>query len=191
MIHKSAYVEDANIGEGTKIWHFVHIRKGATIGKKCIIGKGVYIDVNVSIGNNCKIQNFATIYNGVTIGNDVFIGPHVCFTNDVFPRARIWNKNRLEKTKVHDGASLGANATIIAGVTIGKHALIGAGSVVTNDIPDHGLAYGNPAMLKGFVCECGASLTKKSKTKTTVLLKCPKCSKQLTVPLSLYKDVDV
>jgi len=98
MIHKSAYVEDAEIGDGTDIWHFVHVRKGAKIGKNCNIGKGVYVDLNVVIGDNCKIQNFATIYQGVTISNDVFIGPHVCFTNDIRPRAFMWGDNRLVKT---------------------------------------------------------------------------------------------
>src|SRR5512136_2872057 len=108
MIHESAYVEDAEIGEGTNIWHFAHIRKGAKIGKNCNIGKDVYIDTNVEVGNNCKIQNFATVYQGAKLGNNVFIGPHVCFTNDMFPRALIWNEEKLEKTLVKDGASIGA-----------------------------------------------------------------------------------
>jgi len=149
MIHESAYVEDAEIGDGTDIWHFVHVRKGAKIGKNCNIGKGVYVDLNVVIGDNCKIQNFATIYQGVTISNDVFIGPRVCFTNDVRPRAFMWGDNRLVKTVVKNGASIGANATIIAGVTIGEYAMVGAGSVVTKDVPDYGLVVGNPAKVVG------------------------------------------
>jgi len=160
MIHESAYVEDAEIGDGTNIWHFVHVRKGAKIGKNCNIGKGVYIDTNVEIGNNCKIQNFATIYQGVSIANNVFIGPHVCFTNDMYPRAFIWDEKRLIKTSVKEGASIGANTTIIAGVTIGKYAMIGAGSVVTKDIPDYSLVIGNPAKVVGKVDKEGNKIEK-------------------------------
>ncbi len=160
MIHKSAYVEDAEIGDGTDIWHFVHVRKGAKIGKNCNIGKGVYVDLNVVIGDNCKIQNFATIYQGVTISNDVFIGPHVCFTNDIRPRAFMWGDNRLVKTVVKNGASIGANATIIAGVTIGEYAMVGAGSVVTKDVPDYGLVVGNPAKVVGKVDKNGNVIEK-------------------------------
>ena len=155
MIHKSAYIEDAKIGEDTNIWHFVHIRNGAEIGKNCNIGKGVYIDSDVKIGDNCKIQNFATIYKGVTIGNNVFIGPHVCFTNDIYPRSFIWNEEKIVKTIVKDGASIGANATIIAGITIGKYAMIGAGSVVTKDVADFSLVLGNPAKIKGKINKDG------------------------------------
>ena len=151
MIHKSAFVEEAKIGEGSNIWHFVHVRSGAEIGKNCNIGKGVYIDSDVKIGDNCKIQNFATIYKGVTIGNNVFIGPHVCFTNDIYPRAFIWNENKLVNTNVKDGVSIGANATIIAGITIGKYAMVGAGAVVTKDVPDFALVVGNPARVVGTV----------------------------------------
>lgn len=155
MIHESAYVEDAEIGDGTNIWHFVHVRKGARIGKNCNVGKGVYIDTKVEIGDNCKIQNFATLYQGVKIGNYVFIGPHVCFTNDVYPRAFIWDEKRLAKTIVKDGASIGANATILAGVIIGKYAMVGAGSVVTRDVPDYKLVIGNPAIVVGTVDKDG------------------------------------
>ena len=151
MIHETAVVEDAKIGDGTKIWHFVHVRKGAKIGKNCNIGKGVYIDTNVEVGDNCKIQNFASVYQGVKIGNNVFVGPHVCFTNDVYPRADIWNEEKLVETLVKDGASISANATIIAGITIGKYAMIGAGAVVTKDVPDFALVVGNPAKVVGTV----------------------------------------
>jgi len=190
MIHESAYVEDAEIGEGTKIWHFVHVRKGAKIGKNCNIGKGVYIDADVEIGDNCKIQNFATIYKGVKIGNNVFIGPHVCFTNDVYPRAFIWNEERLEKTIVKDGASIGANSTIVAGVIIGSYAMVGAGAVVTKDVPDYGLVTGNPASLRGFVCKCGAKLKKIiGEDDKTITFKCSQCGEEIKIDKTVYERV--
>ena len=184
-------MEDAEIGENTNIWHFVHVRKGAKIGKNCNIGKGVYIDTNVEIGDNCKIQNFTTIYQGVKIGNDVFIGPHVCFTNDLYPRASIWNEERLEKTIVRDGASIGANSTIIAGVTIGRYAMIGAGSVVTKDVPDYGLVLGNPARLKGFVCKCGFKLRRIIREDDNeVIFKCSKCGEEIRIDKIIYREVE-
>lgn len=190
MIHESAYVENAKIGEGTRIWHFAHVRKGAKIGKNCNIGKGVYIDTNVKIGDNCKIQNFACIYQGVEIGNNVFIGPHVCFTNDVYPRAFIWNEEKLSRTMIKEGASIGANTTVIAGVTIGKYAMVGAGSVVTKNVPDYGLVFGNPASLKGFVCECGAKPSKVIKKNNRVILNCSGCGKNIIIDSKVYKEVE-
>jgi len=188
MIHESAYVEEAVIGQGTKIWHFVHVRQGAKIGKNCIVGKGVYIDTNVQIGDNCKIQNFASLYQGLTIGNNVFIGPHVCFTNDIYPRAYLWDDQRLTKTRVKDGASLGANATIVAGVTIGKFSMVGAGTVVTHDIPNYGLVIGNPGKLIGFVCECGTRLQiRDTKNKDRTVGICPQCLKEIEID---FKSTD-
>ena len=156
--HPTAVVESDDIGEGTKVWHFAHIREKAKIGRNCNIGKGVYIDTEVEIGNNIKIQNFVSIYKGVKIEDDVFIGPSVTFTNDLYPRAFIWNEDKIIPTLVKRGASIGANSTIICGVTIGEYAMIGAGSIVTGDVPPFGLVYGNPARLKGFVCYCGKKL---------------------------------
>jgi len=160
-IHQTAIVEEgAKIGDKTRIWHFVHVRKGAQIGSGCNIGKGVYVDSNVIIGNNVKIQNFVSLYSGVKIEDDVFIGPSVTFTNDIFPRAFIWSEEKISKTLVKRGASIGANATIIAGITVGEYAMVGAGSVVTKDVPTHALVYGNPAKLKGYACKCGKKLEK-------------------------------
>jgi len=156
--HSTAIVESEEIGEATKIWHFAHIREGAKIGRDCNIGKSVYIDAGVGIGNNVKIQNFVSVYKGVTIEDDVFIGPAVTFTNDLYPRAFIWNEDKIVYTTVKKGVSIGANSTIVSGVTIGEYAMIGAGSIVTRDVVPFGLVYGNPAKLKGFVCLCGKKL---------------------------------
>jgi len=165
MIHKTADVsKDAVIGENTSIWHHCHVREFARIGKNCTLGKNVYIDHHVSIGNNVKIQNNVSVFHGVTIEDNVFVGPHVCFTNDKIPRAvnhdgtiksaKDWI---TEKTVVKKGASIGAAATILP-VTIGEWAMVGAGSVVTKDVPPHGLVLGTPAKLVGSVCKCGKKL---------------------------------
>ncbi len=176
--HPTAIVETDKIGEGTKIWHFVHIRENAKVGKNCNIGKCVYIDKDVEIGNNVKIQNFATIYKGVKIEDDVFIGPSVTFTNDLYPRAFIWSEDKIIPTLVKRGASIGANATIICGITIGEYAMIGAGSVVTRDVPPFGLVYGNPAKLKGFVCYCGRKLRSIFKeNEDSIEYKCEHCGR--------------
>ena len=155
-VNGTAILEDgAKIGKNTKIWHWAHIRSSAVIGEDCNIGNWVYVDKGVSIGDRVKIQNSVSVFQGVRIEDDVFVGPSVAFTNDVYPRSWIWNEKRLAKTHVKKGASIGANATILAGITIGQYALIGAGSVVTKDVKDHELVYGNPAKHKGWVCKCG------------------------------------
>lgn len=144
--HKTAIVSnESNIGENTKIWHFSHIREGATIGKNVSIGQNVYIDCGVVIGDNCKIQNNVSIYNGVIIENNVFIGPSVTFTNDLYPKVEGWSEERLAKTFIKEGSSIGANSTIVCGITVHKNSLIGAGSVVTKDVEESSLTYGNPA----------------------------------------------
>ncbi len=151
-IHESAEVsEKAKIGEGTSIWHQAQVRENAVIGKDCNIGKGVYIDSGVKIGDACKIQNYVSVYHGVEIEDDVFVGPSATFTNDFRPRAFIWNEEKVGKTLVKKGASIGANSTIVCGVEIGEYAMVGAGSVVTKDVPPFGLVYGNPAKLCGKV----------------------------------------
>jgi len=158
--HPTAVVESEAIGEGTKIWHFAHIREGAKIGKNCVIGKSVYIDADVEIGNGVKIQNFVSVYKGVKIEDNVLIGPAVTFTNDLYPRAFSWGADKITSTVVKKGASIGANSTIVCGVRIWEYGMVGAGSVITNDVPPFGLVYGNPGELKGFVCYCGRKLSR-------------------------------
>ncbi len=181
-IHPTAEVSDkAEIGEGTKIWHHAQIRENARIGKSCVVGKSVYIDFDVKIGDRVKIQNFVSIYHGVTIEDDVFLGPGMTFTNDLYPRAFI-SDFEVYPTRVKKGASIGANATIICGTTIGRYAMIGAGSVVTEDVPDHALFYGNPARLVGFVCRCGRKLRREREIEDFVLMKCDKCKREIKIP---------
>jgi acetyltransferase-like isoleucine patch superfamily enzyme len=165
-IHPSADVhENAIIGENTKIWHLVHIREGAKLGSDCNIGRGVYIDSHVTIGNRVKIQNYVSVYEGVSIEDGVFVGPHVVFTNDKKPRAvnpdgslKSTTDWLIAYTLIREGVALGANSTIVCGVTIGRWAMVGAGSVVTKNVPDFGLVVGNPARLIGYVCKCGERL---------------------------------
>jgi len=156
FIHESSYIDDgAEIGEGTKIWHFCHIMSGAKIGKNCSIGQNVNIGSTAVIGNGVKIQNNVSVYDDVVIEDDVFCGPSCVFTNVINPRAFVERKNEYKKTYIKKGVSIGANATIVCGVTIGEYAFIGAGSVVTKDIPAYSLAYGNPARITGKVDENG------------------------------------
>jgi|SRR3989344_1625839 len=162
-IHPSADVaKSAKVGKGTEIWNDVKVRDGAEIGTNCMIHKGVYIDEDVQVGNSVKIQVGASIFKGVTIEDGAFIGPHVCFTNDKNPRAinpdgsnKKANDWKISKTLVKYGASIGANATILPGITVGKWALVGAGAVVTRDIPDFAIVVGSPAKVVGFANEEG------------------------------------
>jgi len=151
-VHESSYIDDgAEIGEGTKIWHFSHIMSGAKIGKNCSLGQNVNVGSGAVIGDGVKIQNNVSVYDDVVIEDDVFCGPSCVFTNVINPRAFVERKNEYKKTVVKKGASIGANATIVCGVTIGEYALIGAGSVVTKDVPAYALFYGNPGRNHGEV----------------------------------------
>lgn len=162
-IHESSYIdEDVIIGKGTKIWHFCHLQKGAVIGENCSLGQNVNVSNHVKIGNGVKIQNNVSLYEGVEIEDYVFCGPSMVFTNDLTPRSRYPKGNiGYKKTLIRHDASIGANATIVCGHTIGEYALIGAGAVVITDVPSHALMLGIPAMLKGWVCKCGKNLSEK------------------------------
>ena len=153
--HQSAYIDDGcAIGEGTKIWHFSHVMTGATIGSRCNIGQNVVVSPGVVIGNNVKIQNNVSVYTGVVLEDDVFCGPSMVFTNVINPRSHVSRKHEYQPTLVRQGATLGANSTIVCGHTIGRYAFVGAGAVVTRDVPDYALVLGNPARRAGWVCEC-------------------------------------
>ncbi len=160
FVHESSYIdEDVKIGGGTKIWHFCHIQKGAVIGKNCTLGQSVNVAPNVKIGNGVKIQNNVSIYEGVELSDYVFCGPSCVFTNDLTPRSKYPKSHeKYMKTVVKTGASIGANATVVCGNTLGKHSLIGSGAVVTADVPDYAVMLGVPAVKKGWICECGTIL---------------------------------
>ena len=170
--HESSYIDEGvTLCEGVKIWHFCHVSGGANIGKNTSLGQNVYIGNNVKIGASCKIQNNVSVYAGVTLEDYVFCGPSCVFTNDLTPRCKFPKGPDLwPKTLVKYGASIGANATIVCGNTIGRHAMIGAGAVVTKDVPDHALMLGMPAKVVGWVCECGQILSEK--------LICESCSRK-------------
>jgi len=175
--HESAYIDDnVEIGDGTKIWHFTHVQSGARIGKNCILGQNVNVGSNVVIGNFVKIQNNVSVYEGVTLEDYVFCGPSMVFTNIIDPRSKYPQAGSkfYIKTLVKEGASLGANSTIICGLTIGKFAFIGAGAVVTKDVPDYALVVGNPAKQVGWLSEAGQKLIFDNE----VIAKCSKSNKR-------------
>ena len=157
--HESSYVDEpSQVGAGTKIWHFSHVMKDAVIGRDCVIGQNVLVSSGVRVGDGCKIQNNVSLYTGVTLEDHVFCGPSLVFTNVVNPRSEIVRKDEYRPTLVRQGATLGANATIVCGVTIGTYAFVGAGAVVTREVPDFALVFGNPARREGWMCRCGLRL---------------------------------
>jgi len=160
FVHPSAYVdEDVEIGEGTKVWHFSHVMRGTRIGENCTLGQNVLVGPNVSVGDGVKIQNNVSVYEGVVLENDVFCGPSCVFTNVDRPRSGFpTGAADYRETRVRRGVTIGANATIVCGHTLGEYAFVGAGAVVTKDVPAYTIVYGNPASVQGHVCRCGAAL---------------------------------
>jgi UDP-2-acetamido-3-amino-2,3-dideoxy-glucuronate N-acetyltransferase len=165
--HQSSIIDEgAHIGAGTKIWHFTHVMSGAQIGQNCSIGQNVFIGAKAVLGNNVKVQNNVSIYDEVILEDDVFCGPSMVFTNVFNPRSHVVRKHEYRKTLVKKGATIGANATVICGITIGEYAFIGAGAVVTKDVPPHALVYGNPAVIHGWMSRHGCKLDFKNNTAT-------------------------
>jgi UDP-2-acetamido-3-amino-2,3-dideoxy-glucuronate N-acetyltransferase len=157
--HPSSFIDDGcRIGDGTRIWHFCHVMRGASIGRNCNIGQNVVVSPDVVIGDNVKIQNNVSVYTGVTIEDDVFCGPSMVFTNVANPRSHVSRRHEYKPTVVRRGATLGANCTIVCGYTIGRYAFVGAGAVVTRDVPDYALVVGNPGRVAGWTCQCGVKL---------------------------------
>ena len=173
FIHETSLIEEpSKIGEGTKIWHFSHIMPDVTIGKNCVIGQNAFVGKGVTIGDNVKIENNVSVFERVTLEDNVFCGPSCVFTNVINPRSHVSRKHEFRPTLVKNGATIGANATIICGNNVGKYALVGAGAVVTRDVPDYALVYGNPACIGGWVCQCGVKMVEEKN-----ILRCPECGR--------------
>ena len=197
-IHQTAEVSgQAQIGEGTKVWHHAQIRENAKVGAHCIIGKGVYVDFDVIVGDKVKIQNGASIYHGVTIEDGVFIGPGACLTNDKYPRSitpagnlKVDEDWDADPITIKRGASVGAGAVVLPGVVVGRFAMIGAGAVVIRDVPDHGLVQGNPARLVGFVCKCGRKLRERQRQQNAAEMWCPRCDVSYSIPMADLSEVE-
>lgn len=189
LVHPTADVSpDARLGQGVKVWRQAHIRENARIGAGCVIGAGVYVGADVLLGANCKIQNQALLYEGVELEDGVFVGPQVCFTNDYLPRAinpdgtlKSVDDWHVGRTLVREGASVGAATVVITGVTIGRWSLVGSGSVVTHDVPDHALVFGNPARVQGWVCHCARRLEVREQSDGTRVGWCGTCEREVAL----------
>ena len=163
FVHPTAVVDPGSkIGRGTQIWHFSHVMPGARIGENCVIGQNVFVGSGAALGNNIKIQNNVSVFDGVVLEDDVFCGPSMVFTNVFNPRSFISRKKEFRKTLVRRGATIGANATVVCGCTINEYAFVGAGTVVTRDVPDYALVYGNPGRVKGWICQCAVEIAFRS-----------------------------
>lgn len=183
-IHETAIIDDgASIGAGGRIWHWVHVCGGAEIGQECVLGQNVFVGNKVKIGSKVKIQNNVSVYDDVVLEDEVFCGPSMVFTNVINPRSHIERKNEYKTTIVRKGASIGANATIVCGVEIGTYAFIGAGSVVIKNVPPHALVVGNPAVQKGWMCQCGVKLSSMKEVQSEIPseITCPDCASKYMV----------
>jgi acetyltransferase-like isoleucine patch superfamily enzyme len=198
-IHPTAEVsDDAEVGPGTRIWSHVQVREGAVIGSECILGKGAYIDVNVRIGDRCKLQNSAFVFHGFSLEDGVFLGPGVMLLNDKHPRAinadgslKTDSDWTVSEAVVRRGAAIGGGAVVLPGVNIGTFAMVGSGAVVTSDVPDHAIVFGNPARLKGFACVCGQQLRPVELKANGMLMRCASCGTETTIPQDTYARIGV
>ena len=176
FVHESSYIDaDVEIGTNTKIWHFCHVLSHTRIGSDCSFGQNCVVGPKVTIGNNVKVQNNVSIYEGVELEDDVFCGPSMVFTNVINPRSHVSRKHEYKKTLLKKGASVGANATVVCGCTLGRYCFVGAGSVVTKDVPDFALVVGNPARVHGWFCQCGVKLIKTASPAEGSRHKCLEC----------------
>lgn len=176
QVHRSSYVDEgATVGAGTRVWHFCHVNAGAVIGERCSLGQNVVVMPGVRLGNNVKVQNNVSIYEGVVCEDDVFLGPSMVFTNVSNPRSHVSRKHEYRPTPVRRGASVGANATIVCGNTLGEYSFVAAGAVVTHDVPPYALVAGVPAMIIGWMCQCGERLKLPATPGAGVTVRCPAC----------------
>lgn len=192
VIHASAYVDDgAVVGAGTHIWHFCHVNAGAVIGERCSLGQNVVVMPRTRIGNNVKIQNNVSVYEGVELEDDVFCGPSMVFTNVINPRSHVSRKSEYRRTLVRRGASIGANATIVCGVELGAYSFVGAGAVVSRNVPAYALVVGVPARQVGWVCQCGERLSDAHAPTGPASLRCGACGSPYTLEAGvLHPDGD-
>lgn len=190
FVHESAYVDEpSKIGKDTRIWHFSHVMKDSVIGEKCNIGQNVVISPQCIIGNNVKIQNNVSVYTGVILEDDVFCGPSMVFTNVINPRSHIERKAEYKQTLVKRGATIGANATIVCGTTLGEYCFVGAGAVVTHDVPAYAVVYGTPARVKGWACYCGVKLDLSTDLASTENVSCEACGRSYLKEKSILKEI--
>lgn len=188
FVHPSSFVDEpCTIGAGTRIWHFCHVMPHATIGRDCVLGQNVLVSSHVVLGDNCKIQNNVSLYTGVVLEDHVFCGPSMVFTNVINPRSEVVRKEEYRRTLVRRGASIGANATIVCGVTIGPYSMVAAGSTVTNDVPPHSLVIGSPARVVAYICRNGHRMRPLAALDYLGSYRCDKCDEELRVS---YEVVD-
>ena len=188
--HETACIDDGvEIGAGTRIWHFCHIMPTAKLGRDCNLGQNVVVSPGCIIGNNVKIQNNVSVYTGVILEDDVFCGPSMVFTNVVNPRSHTERKDEYQQTLVRRGATIGANATVICGCTLGIHSFVGAGAVVTTDVPDYGLVIGNPGRLRAYVCVCGDKLSIATDERNSDTTRCGSCGKRFAKQAGKVREV--